>query len=325
MADSIDERGCQNMWNSHSLRMSLQAMATRFELVICYADPARSAYVRAVAEEALREIERISHQLNCHDRGSEISLVNALAFREPVKVDARLFRLVQDCISLNRETAGGFDITVGPLMRIWRHAAESGMDPDRSTLDEARYSTGVHNLILDEEEFSIAFARPGVSIDLGGYGKGYAIERAISLLDEAGITSAILHGGTSSIATLGTAPGMNAWRVSLSDPFKPETPFLDLVGKSMSVSGVSGRTFRIGSRSVGHIMDPHTGEAVNDIAATAVTGSSASVCEAYSTALLVKGRFLRDQLLTSRPDYTCLLAGNQFDSSPSAVYRSHLT
>lgn len=312
------------MWNSHSLRMSIQAMATRFELVICYADPARSSYVRAVAEEALREIERISHQLNCHDRGSEISLVNALAYRQPVRVDARLFRLIQDCVALNQETAGGFDITIGPLMRIWRHAAEAGIEPDRSTLDEARYSTGVQNLILDEADFSISYARPGVSIDLGGYGKGYAIERAIGLLEEAGITSAILHGGTSSIATLGSAPGMDSWRISLSEVFRNEAPFLDLNGLSMSVSGISGRSFRVGSRRVGHIMDPLTGEAVTEIEAAAVTGPSASVCEAYSTALLVRGRFLREKLGVNRPDYSCLVAGSGFDSRSGAVYRSHL-
>ncbi|HXG68450.1 MAG TPA: FAD:protein FMN transferase, partial [Blastocatellia bacterium] len=182
--------------NVPPVTLSVHAMATRFELALHGDDPVR---LRAAGEEALSEIERLEAQLSFYRPDSEIRWLNTHAAEGPVKVEPRLFRLLQHCGSLSTLTDGAFDVTVGPLMRAWRFVNDTGKVPTLAELDEARAVVGMGKVRFDEDSFTVSFERQGVEIDLGAYGKGYAIERAVDLLRENGIASALLHGGTSSV------------------------------------------------------------------------------------------------------------------------------
>src|SRR6185503_2597665 len=114
------------------------------------------------------------------------------------------------------KTRGAFDVTIGPLMRAWGFAGGSPRVAQPSELAAVRKAVGMKNVELCEEDFTIRFKRRGVELDLGGYGKGYAIERAIDILRENGVTSALLHGGTSSIFALGAPPLEAGWKIALS-------------------------------------------------------------------------------------------------------------
>src|SRR5207247_237458 len=105
-----------------------------------------------------------------------------------------LFRLLQQIKRLHDETTGAFDITIGPLMRAWGFIGGSGEMPDPQQLEAARQCVGMHLLEFDANHSSIRFARPGVMLDLGAVGKGYAIEKAAEILREAGVSSALIHG-----------------------------------------------------------------------------------------------------------------------------------
>ena len=185
------------MNNPAMVMLSTHAMATRFELVLYGADAVR---LRAAGEEALAEVERLEAQLSAYRADSEISGINRRAATEAVRVEPRLFHLLKHCAAFSHATDGAFDITVGPLMRAWRFIRDAGAVPTGDEIEAARRLVGIANVELDPDLLTVRFKQPDMQLDLGAYGKGYAIERAIDSLKENGVTSALLHGGTSSVA-----------------------------------------------------------------------------------------------------------------------------
>jgi thiamine biosynthesis lipoprotein len=267
------------------VRLALEAMATRFELVI--AGP-EASWLRGAGEEALAQISRLEQQLSCYRASSDISWINGRAAEGPVRVEPALFDLLGRCRSLSRATGGAFDITVGPLVRAWRAASESGSPLEPATMARARASTGSDYLILDHDNRTVSFARPGMSIDLGAAGKGYAIDCAIGVLRDAGIENALLHGGTSSVHALGTPDGSAGWQVEWKQPGGVSRVF-ELNDGALSVSAVHGRILEVDGRRYGHVMDPRTGVPTTSALSAVVTGTGSLECDALSTALLVRG------------------------------------
>lgn len=277
-----------------SIRLARHAMATRFELVLEGDD---ERWLRAAGEEALAEIARLEARLSFYRPSSEVSQINARAARAPVRVEPGLFRLLQLARRLHAQTGGAFDPTVAPLMRAWGFVGDTGRLPDAAALAEARAQTGMDLVELDEAASTVAFARPGVMLDLGGIGKGYAVDEAVALLREAGVERAFLHGGTSTIYALGRPSGGEAWTVALPYPGAAGdaagTDVLAVVpleDASLSVSAVWGKAFVAGGRHYGHVLDPRTGSPVEGAVLAAVAAASATVSDALSTALLVLGR-----------------------------------
>lgn len=296
------------------VRLSTQAMATRFELLLYGADEVR---LRAAGEEALAEIERLEAQLSFYRTDSEISWINNRAADQAVRVEPRLFQLLKHCAAFTRATDGAFDITVGPLMRAWRFISDTGAVPSVDELAAARKLIGMDQVELDAEALTIRFKQPGMQLDLGAYGKGYAIERAIDSLKENGITSALLHGGTSSTAVIGKPPEQASWRIQLSEPFKSGDDFirLDLADEALSVSATHGKAFTADGRTYGHVISPRTGFPVNCALAAAVAGQSASTCEVLSTALLVIGPAWLGEMRERFIGYRAVVAYRESDAA----------
>lgn len=277
-----------------TIRLARQAMASRFELVLQGED---AVWLRAAGEEALAEIERLEAQLSFYRPSSEISRINARAAAGPVQVEPRLFRLLQRAQRLHRETDGAFDITVAPLMRCWGFVNDTGRLPDADALAAARRVTGMDLVELDAARSTVAFARPGVLLDLGAIGKGYAVEEAAELLREAGVTRAFLHGGTSTIYALGRPADAEAWTVALPVPGAHDAPgpeetlaVVALEDEALSASAVWGKAFEADGKTYGHVLDPRSGRPVAGALLTAVVMASATEADALSTALLVQGR-----------------------------------
>jgi thiamine biosynthesis lipoprotein len=290
-----------------SITLSLQAMATRFELVLYGDDPVR---LRAGGEQALQEIQRLESQLSFYRADSEVTWINSRASETAVRIDPRLFYLLAHCADLTRKTGGAFDVTVGPLMRAWGFAGGRPHIPQPSELAAVRKAVGMTNVELREEDFTVRFKQPGVEIDFGGYGKGYAIERAIGILKENGITNALLHGGTSSIFALGAPPLEAGWKIGLSAPLSNDKTqkTIELNDAGLSVSAAHGKWFNVNGCTYGHVLDPRAGEPARRARAAAVTGPSPSDCEALSTALLVLGERWLPAMQSSFPDYRGLVA-----------------
>jgi thiamine biosynthesis lipoprotein len=318
-----------------TVTLARNAMNTRFELVLHGAKPAS---LRAAAEEALTEVERIENQLSLFRPASEIARVNALAAREPVRVSPEVFALLAHAQRLSAETGGAFDITMAPLLRCWGLLGRSdGQVPTPEELAEARLVCGMTLVELSRANFTVRFARDGVMLDLGAIGKGYAVEKAAEILREAGVASALIHGGTSTVYATGTPPDTDAWKIAIEQPMsgQPLTPSLSpsdgervafrpgegrsatpnsalaiipLRNESLSVSAVSGKCFVADGRTRGHVIDPRTGEPASNALLAAVVLPSGTETDALSTALLVAGPDGHDAIASLRPGMRTLLA-----------------
>jgi thiamine biosynthesis lipoprotein len=312
-----------------SVTLACHAMATRFELVLYGED---AVALRAAGEEALQEVERLEARLSLFRPESEIAHLNARAAREPVRVTPDLFALLQQARRLHAESGGTFDITIGPLVRCWGFMGGSGHCPTPEALAEARAKVGMNLVELEPETLTVRFARDGVMLDLGAIGKGYAIERATGMLREAGVTSALFHGGTSTVYALGHPPEAECWKVAVQSPegyrsadassarpnggetrgrgVRAPAPLaiVPLKDEAMSVSAVWGKCFQDGGRTFGHVLDPRTGEPVGRAVMAAVLLPSATETDALSTALLVRGREGQGAIANLRPDMRTLVA-----------------
>lgn len=281
-------------------------MNTRFEVVLHGDDPVR---LRAIAEEALDEVSRLEAQLSAYSPTSELTQINTRAGREPVRVEPRLFRFLQRAQQLWRETGGAFDLTVGPLMRCWGLVRNTGRLPDIEERAKAWAVVGMHLVELHEHNFTVRFTRPGVMLDPGAIGKGYALDVAAQVVRDAEIASALLHGGTSSVCAIGAPPDAEGWKVAI--PRAPELPatllrsdvlaVVSLRDESLSVSAVWGKGFEANGRFYGHVIDPRKGEPVEGALLAAVVTRSGTDAEAMSTALLTLGPMGLSAITQLRP------------------------
>ncbi len=290
------------------VRLALNAMATRFELVL-HGDNAPR--LRAAGEEALKEVERLEADLSLYRPTSEIARVNASAAREPVRVSPPVFRLLQHAQRLASESGGAFDITIAPLVRCWGFMHGTGRVPEAAEIESARSRTGMAHITLDASEYSVRFDQEGVMIDLGAIGKGHAIDCAAEILREAGVSSALLHGGTSTVYGLGAPPGAEGWKIAIA-PAPDQAPRqaeVVLRDQALSVSAVWGKSFEAGGKKYGHVIDPRTGWPVNNAVQAAVMLPSATETDALSTALLVVGLDGHEGISRLRPEMRTMVVG----------------
>ncbi len=285
--------------------LALHAMATRFELVL-HASPSTplGAGLRAAGEAALAEIERIERLLSAYRPDSDIGRVNAGAAAAPVRVTAETCRVLQQCLALSRQTGGAFDVTVGPLVQTWRAAGAAGTMRS-ADLEAARRLSGADLVHVDEDTLTVTLERPGAAVDLGAAGKGYAIDVAIETLRDAGVTSALLHGGTSSVHAIGTPPDAEGWRVAWAGPEGAAI----LRDSALSVSAGHGRVVTIDGETFGHVIDPRTGSPVGHTGGAGVTGPSSFLCDALSTAVLVRGAQWLPEFRQAWPGYDAWVGG----------------
>ncbi len=301
----------------NTVAVALEAMATRFEIVL---HGGNAVALRAAGEAALAEIERLETRLSLFRPDSEIARVNARAAHESVRVTPEVFALLLQAQRLAAETGGVFDITIAPLMRCWGFHGGNGKVPTPESLATARARVGMHYVELDAREFTVRFARDGVMLDLGAIGKGYAIEQAADILREAGVTSALIHGGTSTAYAIGSPPDADGWKMAIDRPTAPldgsaQTPnstqhlltTVSLKDEALSVSAVWGRCFRVGDKLYGHEIDPRTGWPADAAVLAAVATTSATESDALSTALITVGLPGHEAISKLRPGLRTLV------------------
>src|SRR5262249_39921716 len=220
------------------------------------------ARLREAVAAALDEVDRIDRLMSNYKNDSELSRVNREAAKAPVKVDHELFDFIAECLRYSRESEGAFDITVGPLMKAWGFFRGEGRLPSEAELGEALSRVGYRHIILNHQEKTIRFDREGVELDLGGIAKGYAVDRAIGVLKQHKIETALVNACGSTIYGLGTPPGRIAWRLKLQDPIDRRKVAMQvrLKNQALSVSGSYEKFFEIDGVRYSHIMDPRIGK-----------------------------------------------------------------
>lgn len=244
--------------------------------------------VRAAFEEA----RRVDQLLSNYKDDSELSRINRSAGDGPVDVSEEMADLIGRCLDYSRASEGAFDITVGPLMKVWGFYKGEGSLPGRFTLWRTLRKIGYQHLEFDPERKQVRFLRSGMELDPGGIGKGYAVDRMAAVLRRFGVESAMISAGTSSMYALGTPVGEpRGWRVNIRDPKDSERTAAEvfLADESMSTSGSYEKFFEVDGKLYSHIMDPRTGWPAEGVLSVSVISPLTLDSEAWTTAFFVNG------------------------------------
>ena len=272
------------------IERNMDAMGTTYTVVAYGSD--RYALEDAV-DSSLEEAKRLDHLLSNYRPDSEWSQVNQQAANHPVTLTQELFDLLSYCYDVSSKSEGAFDITVGPLMKVWGFYKGSGKIPHRAEIRTALARVGYRHIHLDSSQKTVSFDTVGVEIDPGGIGKGYAVDRMADILKRKGITSGFISGGRSSMYAIGNPPQeARGWRVAIPDPRDARKTFTEvfLKNESMSTSGTSEKFFVAGGKTYSHIMDPRTGYPAEGMLSVSVIAPRTLDSEAWTKPFFINGK-----------------------------------
>src|SRR4051794_31195452 len=199
------------------LEKSADAMGSTYSIALYGTDRVK---MEAAMDAAFDEVRRLDDLLSNYKPESEWSEVNRYAAQRPVRVSTELFGLLSACLDYSRQSEGAFDITVGPLMKVWGFYKGSGHLPHRPEVLAALTKVGYRHLQLDSSARTVRFDRSGVELDPGGIGKGYGLDRMVDVLRRNGVARALVAGSGSSIYGIGAPPDEpKGWPVKIKDPW----------------------------------------------------------------------------------------------------------
>jgi len=297
----------------HWIRIHRAAMACRFEVLL---DGTDEAHVPA-AREALDEADRLEAALSVFRETSELSRVNRTAAEMPAPVDADLFALLALCRDLHGRTAGAFDITSTPLSRCWGFLRREGRLPSNEAIEAARALVGTSAVLLDDASRTVRFQRPGMELNLGSIGKGYALDRMASLMRARGVSHALVSaGGSSAVALGGRGAG---WTVDIRSRqvASGKLARLRLRDGGLATSGAGEQFFEVDGKRYGHVIDPRTGWPAAGVLSVSVVTAEGAVSDALSTAFLVGGLEVARRYCASHPQTLALVTPD--DGRPRPV------
>jgi FAD:protein FMN transferase len=318
---------------TYLLNVAREAMACEFEVLL---NAGQYPAGTDAAMSALDLVEQLEAQLTVYRDSSEIVAINCRSARAGVVVEPRLFDLLARAVELSRATGGAFDITSGPLSKIWGFYRRQGSMPSAAEVAEAIALVGSDKLTLDHAQRTIRFHEPGMELNLGAIGKGHALDRAAEVLTSAGVCDFCLHGGNSSVLARGFRisdlgfrisgdqkdnvnfkseilnpkseidPG---WSIALRHPLKPEVRLAEfrLVDQALGTSGSGTQFFHYQGKRYGHILDPRTGWPADKVLSATVIAPTAEQADALSTALYVMGLEAARDFCQSRREIAALL------------------
>jgi thiamine biosynthesis lipoprotein len=296
------------------LELTEEVMGSSFSLVLY--GPGRSD-LESAAAAAFAEAHRLDRLLSNYLAGSEWSAMNRQAASWPVRVTPELFALLSDCLEYSRMSDGAFDITVGPLIKVWGFYQGEGGLPRSKEVKAALNHVGYRYVQLDPALRTVRFARPGMDLDPGGIGKGYAVDRVVEVLKRAGVRIALVSASGSSIYGLGAPPDQpHGWPVTIRAPRDPSAAAAHVVLKDMSLStsGSNEKFFFANGRTYSHIIDPRTGYPAQGTAAVSVLAPRTIDSEAWTKPFFINGRAwasahkpagFRVFFCEDRPEATC--------------------
>jgi Membrane-associated lipoprotein involved in thiamine biosynthesis len=241
----------------------MNIMGTRLDVLLIGVKKAESVQIWSAVE---KEVERLDKMLNKYDPESELFAVNAYAAQQPVPVKDELWAILEDCWRYWQLTMGYFDISLKDLKCV----------------------------NLQREKQTVFFQNDAVQLDLGGYAKGYALEKIRKILLAKKVSQAFLNFGNSSVLAMGSHPHGENWKVGILDPYVPEKVIgtVELNDNAMSTSGNM-------PQHSAHIINPHTGEYSNARRVVTIVAKNAVDAEALSTSLMIADEDVTRKILSN--------------------------
>lgn len=263
----------------------------------------------------MEEVNRLEKAFSRFLPESDISRINRSAGNHCVPVSDDTFDLLTKSVEFSNRCNGCFDVTIGPLVDVWRAAKLQGFPPSERAIHEAVLLTGYVDLLLDPVNRTAGLARAGQSIDLGGIGKGYAADCLLKVYEQFGIQSACSNMG-GHVVTVGTRPNGSHWQIGIQHPRNEDSlaGAVSVAGKSVVTSGDYQRFFTSsGGKRYHHILDPLTGcPADAGLISVTVVSDDSFAADALSTAIFVAGLEQGHDWLAGFPGTDAICIGRDF-------------
>jgi len=257
--------------------------------VVLYAPDADSA--NAAAAAAYGRIRQLNGIMSDYEHESELMLLCRTAGTgRAVPVSRDMLVVLSRAVALSRKSDGAFDVTVGPLVRLWRKARRMKQLPATAELDAARAVVGYRYVRVDEEAGTVELLKPGMQLDLGGIAVGYAVDETLALLTARGITSALVD-GSGDVGVSGAPPGTPGWRIGIAPLEADREPsrYLVLKNAAVTTSGDAYQFIEIDGKRYSHIVDPRTGLGLTDRSSVTVIAPNCTIADSYTKAVAVLG------------------------------------
>jgi len=282
-------------------------MGTLVEIQLVCPASGEEAALRAI-RAAREEISRLEDLMSPYRPESDISRVNREAALHPVVVSTDTFQVLKRSLAVSEKTDGAFDISFAPVGRLWRLDPENPRIPTGEEIESTLALVDFRNILLDGEKRSVAFAREGMAIDLGGIAKGTAVNRAVKVVRGHGFEDVLVNAGGDLFALGKNAEG-KPWRIGIRDP-RDKTRFIEKIevsDRAVVTSGDYERMVEIEGTRYHHIMDTKTGRPAEKCISVTIVSGDPELADALSTALFVLGPEKGLELVEQMPDVEALI------------------
>lgn len=300
--------GCRSVSEQAQLaRFEFQQphMGTLFTITL-YATNEVSA--RAAAEAAFAKVAALNQTMTDYDPESDLMRLCRQPVGQPVSVSAELFAILGESRRIAKLSAGVFDPTIGPVVRLWRRSRRTEVLPTPEQIAHARESVGWQKFSLDKKMQTVTLLATNMQLDLGGIAKGYAADAALKVLGERRIHCALVA-ASGDIAVGDAPPGQAGWRVSIGTPFQRQGQERTLLLKNaaVSTSGDSEQFVVIDGRHYSHIVDPRTGMGLTNRCQVSIIAPHATQTDALATAVSILGAEQGAALIKAEPHASAII------------------
>lgn len=276
-------------------------------------------------KKAMEIMEKIDRAANRYSDNSEITKLNKAAGKQPIALSKEMYELLHHSLELAELTEGMFEPTIGPLVQTWQTAKEKESLPMADIIEEQLQLVDYKKVILDSRDKTAFLLEPGMSMDLGAVTKGFAVKKGMTVLREAGITSAIIRAG-GNVYTIGTKPDGSKWRIGIRDPLNPEKTigYLEPDNQVIDTSGNYEQYFNMNSQAYGHIINPRTGYPADTVAGCTIITDQPSLADALSTAAFILGSDKGIDLVEAIPNTEGIIISNDGQTYMSSGFEKML-
>jgi thiamine biosynthesis lipoprotein len=272
------------------IKRVMKLMGNRFEISVV-TNEENDELGETQINTGVAEIQRIEKLLTTYDADSQTNLVNEQAGIMPVKVDQEVYNLIERSIKISTLTQGAFDITYGSIdKRLWNFDKSMTELPDAATAKKSVRLINYKNILLDKNECTVFLKEKGMRIGFGGIGKGYAAERAKTVMQQNGVADGIVN-ASGDLTTWGMQPDGKPWAVGIANPNNITKPFswLNISGMAIATSGNYEKFVMINGKKYSHTIDPKTGLPVHGIKAVTIISPNAEIADAMATPVMIMG------------------------------------
>ncbi len=291
-------------------------MGSRFDITVLAKD---SISANTYIDIAINEITRIENLISSWDPNSQTSKINSNAGIKAVKVDQELFDLIKRSLSITKLTDGAFDISYASLDRIWKFDGSMTKMPSETDIASSVSKVGYQNIELDDSNSTVYLKLKGMKLGFGAIGKGYAADKAKSLLIEKGVVSGIIN-ASGDMTTWGKQTNGEEWKVAITNPLNKNKAFalLPITDGAVVTSGNYEKYVNFNGKRYTHIIDPRTGYPSTGIISVTVFAPKAELADALSTSVFVMGKEVGLNRINQLPNIECIIIdedGNIFTST----------